>query len=104
MGKLLDITGRLKQKKTAENQKVRKTKTKIHDKKEISLSCETSNEFSGDNDTLDLGSSFIDLINFGISHEFLDRILAIETVSTENLDNTPFKQKKNAFHLIGLRG
>ena len=77
---------------------------KFHDKKEISLSCETSNEFSGDNDTLDLGSSFIDLINFGISHEFLDRILAIETVSTENLDNTPFKQKKNAFHLIGLRG
>lgn len=55
----------------------------------FSLSSETSNDFLGDNNALDLGSSFINLINLGISHEFFDGILGIETIATKNL-NVPF--------------
>jgi hypothetical protein len=40
-----------------------------------------------------LGSSFINLINLGISHEFFNGILGIETIATKNL-NVPFKKEK----------
>ena len=38
-----------------------------------------------DNDSLDLRSSLVDLVNLGISHQFLHWVLGIESVPTEYL-------------------
>ena len=42
---------------------------------------------SGDDNTLDLGGSFVDLVNLGISEELLDWVLGVETVTTEDLNS-----------------
>ena len=41
--------------------------------------------FARYDDTLNLSCSFIDLVDFRVSHQFLDRVLTVETVATKDL-------------------
>ena len=43
------------------------------------------NPFSGNDHPLNLSSSLVDLVNLGISHQFLHWVLGIEAVPTEYL-------------------
>ena len=45
------------------------------------------NPFSGNDHPLDLSSSLVDLVNLGISHQFLHWVLGVESVATEYLDS-----------------
>ena len=40
---------------------------------------------SGDDHPLDLSGSLVDLVNLGVSHQFLHRVLSVESVPTEYL-------------------
>ena len=51
------------------------------------LSGETTEMFTRNDDTLNLSSAFVDLIDLGVSHQFLDGIVTVESISTENLPN-----------------
>lgn len=41
---------------------------------------------TGYNEPLDLGGTFVDLIDFGISHQFLYRVVAVESVASKHLE------------------
>ena len=43
------------------------------------------NPLSGNDYPLDLSGSLVDLVNLGISHQFLHRVLSVESVPTEYL-------------------
>ena len=43
--------------------------------------------FAANNEFLDLGGTFIDLENFGVTHQFFNWIITVETVTTMNLNS-----------------
>ena len=43
--------------------------------------------FTRDDDTLDLSSALVDLIDLGVSHQLLNGVVAVESITTENLEN-----------------
>src|SRR6266545_3603447 len=43
-------------------------------------------EFSGDHEALDLGGALVDLVQLGVPHQLLDRVLLHVPVATEDLD------------------
>ena len=43
-------------------------------------------ELSGDDKTLDLCSSFVDLVNLGISHQLFHRVLTVVSITPEHLN------------------
>ena len=52
--------------------------------------------FSGYNKTLDLGSTLVDLIYFGVPHQLFNWIFSVESVATKNLDcYRPEKNEKD---------
>ena len=43
-------------------------------------------QFTTDDQTLDLAGALVDLVDLGIAHQLLNRVLAVEAGSTEYLD------------------
>ena len=49
------------------------------------LGIESGIMFTRDDDALDLGSAFVDLVDFSIPHQFLYWVITVETVASEDL-------------------
>ena len=43
--------------------------------------------FPGNDDPLDLSCPLINLVNLGVPHQLLHRVLGVESISSENLDS-----------------
>lgn len=43
--------------------------------------------FAADDEFLNLSSPFVNLENFGVTHQLFDRVITIESIATENLDS-----------------
>ena len=43
--------------------------------------------FAADDEFLNLNSTFVNLENFGVTHQLFDRVITIESIATENLDS-----------------
>ena len=49
------------------------------------LGSDTGEMFAGNDDTLNLSSAFVDLVDLGIPHQFLYWVITVETVASEDL-------------------
>ena len=43
--------------------------------------------FPADDDSLDLSCSLVDLINLGVPHQLLNRVLSVEAIASKHLDS-----------------
>lgn len=46
------------------------------------------NHVPRDDQALDLGSSFVDLVDLGVSHQLLDGVITVEAIATKDLGST----------------
>ena len=51
--------------------------------------------FPGDDDSLDLSCSLVDLIDLGVPHQLLRGVLGVEPVSTKDLDSIGSRLNNN---------
>lgn len=79
------------------------TTTDILTTKVVHLCVEATEVFTRDDDALDLSSALVDLVDLGVSHQFLDGVVAVESITTENLGNETSQYVNSEIVLFPLR-